>query len=216
MDGKGLSSEWQSRRRLNPAQQRQWLLQRTDRSAAICEVGPLRPSRPARPTCKTIGETVILLHPPLPLAGASIGMERERQQNDSLLAHQDLHDRHVAAINGCHLLGVAARAGGGQRGRERVEELLFGPASHRPAACAAARIAWPGRCHDRRRGHQRTMNRDSVTGMAFLCAAKKEHRTASVVATCAAACSAVHGACITMHSCVHRSVHSCVDGGAGV
>ena len=31
-----------------------------------------------------VGETVILLHPPLPLAGVSIGMERERQQNDSL------------------------------------------------------------------------------------------------------------------------------------
>ena len=31
-----------------------------------------------------IGETVILLHPPLPLVGVSIVMERERQQNDSL------------------------------------------------------------------------------------------------------------------------------------
>ena len=31
-----------------------------------------------------IGETVILLHTPLPLAGGSIEMERERQQNDSL------------------------------------------------------------------------------------------------------------------------------------
>ena len=30
-------------------------------------------------------ETVILLHPPLPLAGVSIVMERERQQNDSLV-----------------------------------------------------------------------------------------------------------------------------------
>ena len=29
-------------------------------------------------------ETVILLHPPLPLVGVSIAMERERQQNDSL------------------------------------------------------------------------------------------------------------------------------------
>ena len=28
-------------------------------------------------------ETVILLHPPLPLVGVSIVMERERQQNDS-------------------------------------------------------------------------------------------------------------------------------------
>ena len=31
-----------------------------------------------------VGETVILLHPPLPLAGVSIGTERGRQQNDSL------------------------------------------------------------------------------------------------------------------------------------
>ena len=31
-----------------------------------------------------VGETVILLHPPLPLSGVSIRMERERQQNDSL------------------------------------------------------------------------------------------------------------------------------------
>ena len=31
-----------------------------------------------------VGETVILLHPTLPLAGVSIAMERERQQNDSL------------------------------------------------------------------------------------------------------------------------------------
>ena len=31
-----------------------------------------------------LGETVILLHPPLPLAGFSIGMQKGRQQNDSL------------------------------------------------------------------------------------------------------------------------------------
>ena len=31
-----------------------------------------------------VGETVILLHPPLPLVLVSIWMERERQQNDSL------------------------------------------------------------------------------------------------------------------------------------
>ena len=29
---------------------------------------------------KSVGETVILLHPPLPLAGVLIAMERERQQ----------------------------------------------------------------------------------------------------------------------------------------
>ena len=32
-----------------------------------------------------VDETVILLHPPLPLAGVSIVMEKERQQNDSLV-----------------------------------------------------------------------------------------------------------------------------------
>ena len=31
-----------------------------------------------------VGETVILLHPPLPLLGVSIGMERGCQQNDSI------------------------------------------------------------------------------------------------------------------------------------
>ena len=31
-----------------------------------------------------VGETVILLHPPLPLVGVSIETMRERQQNDSL------------------------------------------------------------------------------------------------------------------------------------
>ena len=30
-------------------------------------------------------ETVILLHPPIPSVGVSIVMERERQQNDSLV-----------------------------------------------------------------------------------------------------------------------------------
>ena len=32
-----------------------------------------------------VDETAILLHPPLPLVGVSIVMERERQQNDSLV-----------------------------------------------------------------------------------------------------------------------------------
>ena len=32
-----------------------------------------------------VDETVILLHPPLPLVGVSIGMERGCQQNDSLV-----------------------------------------------------------------------------------------------------------------------------------
>ena len=36
----------------------------------------------ARGTPRAVGETVILLHPPLPLVGVSIAMERERQQND--------------------------------------------------------------------------------------------------------------------------------------
>ena len=47
-------------------------------------VSPPRPhpQRPLRPYCRTglaVGETVILLHPPLPLVGVSIVMWRERQ-----------------------------------------------------------------------------------------------------------------------------------------
>ena len=42
---------------------------------------------PGSPTGRhlAVDETVILLHPPLPLAGVSIVMERERQQNDGLV-----------------------------------------------------------------------------------------------------------------------------------
>ena len=36
------------------------------------------------PVVVAVGETVILLHPPLPLVGVSIAMKRQRQQNDSL------------------------------------------------------------------------------------------------------------------------------------
>ena len=39
---------------------------------------------PADPVSVAVGETVILLHPPLPLVGVSIAIERERHQNDSL------------------------------------------------------------------------------------------------------------------------------------
>ena len=46
--------------------------------------------KPSRTACSAvtdlaIDETVILLHHPLPLVGVSIVMERERQQNDSLV-----------------------------------------------------------------------------------------------------------------------------------
>ena len=33
-----------------------------------------------------VGETVFLLHPPLPVVGVSVGIERARQQNDRTLA----------------------------------------------------------------------------------------------------------------------------------
>ena len=39
---------------------------------------------PRRPAGLAVGETVILLHPPLPLVGVSIWTERGRQQRDSL------------------------------------------------------------------------------------------------------------------------------------
>ena len=40
-----------------------------------------------RPSCLAVDETVILLHPPVPLAGVSTVMDRERQQNDSLVVN---------------------------------------------------------------------------------------------------------------------------------
>ena len=71
-----------------------------------------------------VGETVILLHLPVPLVGVSIVMERERQQNDSLVrgyVHQpavplaERRDRvvglqhrvsreHLAVDEHCHLI----------------------------------------------------------------------------------------------------------------
>ena len=39
------------------------------------------------PAQLAVGETVILLHPPLPSAGVSMRTERGRQQNDSTLAN---------------------------------------------------------------------------------------------------------------------------------
>ena len=44
-----------------------------------------------------VGETVILLHPPPPLVGVSIRMERERQQNGSLVNGYDAHEAFVLA-----------------------------------------------------------------------------------------------------------------------
>ena len=38
----------------------------------------------SRPAGLAVGETVILLHPPLPFVGVSIVIEKECQQNDSL------------------------------------------------------------------------------------------------------------------------------------
>ena len=38
-----------------------------------------------QPQNLAVDETVILMHPPLPLVGVSIVMKRERQQNDSLV-----------------------------------------------------------------------------------------------------------------------------------
>ena len=59
-----------------------------------------------------VDETVILLHPPLPLVGDSIWKERRCQQNDSLVNGQAvattellsaaLRDRALAAIAGDH------------------------------------------------------------------------------------------------------------------
>ena len=51
------------------------------------------------------GETVILLHRPLPLAGVSTGMRSGRQQNDSTLADGYFPGPGQAAV-GPGLLGV--------------------------------------------------------------------------------------------------------------
>ena len=42
-------------------------------------------TRPEGLASLAVGETVILLHPPLPLVGVSTVMARETQQNDSLV-----------------------------------------------------------------------------------------------------------------------------------
>ena len=58
-----------------------------------------------------VGETVILLHPPLPLLGVSIVMERERQQNDSLArGYPGAAHRHVA-LGGVVQRGVSGLGG---------------------------------------------------------------------------------------------------------
>ena len=46
---------------------------------------PPMDEHPGPPFNLAVDETVIVLHPPLPLVGKSIMMERERQQNDSLV-----------------------------------------------------------------------------------------------------------------------------------
>ena len=59
---------------------------------------PARTVATVRAASLAVGETVILLHPPVHLAGVSIAVERERQQNDSL-------------ANGCASRNRAAAAG---------------------------------------------------------------------------------------------------------
>ena len=49
--------------------------------------------RSSRTDRLAVGETVILLHPPLTLAGVSIGMERGCQQNGSLADGYDRRGR---------------------------------------------------------------------------------------------------------------------------
>ena len=69
-------------------------------------VAPAASGRFARPGLArrrrlAVGETVILLHRPLPSAGVSIAMERERQQNDSLANGYHRHSR-SSACSGQH------------------------------------------------------------------------------------------------------------------
>ena len=57
-------------------------------SAGLPQIRSVKPitelAQLSNPSDLAVGETVILLHPALPVAGVSIGMEGERQQNDSL------------------------------------------------------------------------------------------------------------------------------------
>ena len=48
------------------------------------DIGDFHASLGDLQAARAVGETAMLLHPPLPLVGVSIAMERERQQNDSL------------------------------------------------------------------------------------------------------------------------------------
>ena len=63
-----------------------------------------------------VSETVILLHPPLPLVGVSIAMERERQQNDSLA------DGQVSTIRRGDIIGFQGECGGSGRGEGGNEQ----------------------------------------------------------------------------------------------
>ena len=64
-----------------------------------------RQNPPPQPGLRVdVGETVILLHPPLPFAGVSIGLQKGRQQNDGYLRARgygssdlSLHGQHQRA-----------------------------------------------------------------------------------------------------------------------
>ena len=98
-DGEGVSSKWQnSRRRLvrleenprahSPLQHGYLALGIRARLAPVLDLRPSHPRSDRAVRACAVGESsVILLHPPLPLVGASREMERERQQNDGTLAN---------------------------------------------------------------------------------------------------------------------------------
>ena len=83
----------------------------TERSGTTRPKGRTSSGAPARsprtagpPRLAAVGETAILLHPSLPLVGASIRMERERQQNDRTLAKGDTQDIDAAASSNMYVI----------------------------------------------------------------------------------------------------------------
>ena len=103
---------------------------------------------PARRGRLAVGETVILLHPPLPLAGVSIETMRECQQNDGLADGYVRVHLHVSALGQEQLehqlmavAGLHQRAVGRWRRREArgVGGMVSAPGHSRHSAAASGR-----------------------------------------------------------------------------
>ena len=116
--------------------------------AQVSFVGPLPPAPPPCPPppppapiphfhCSgnqvAVGETVILLHPPLHLAAVSIWIERERQQNDILADGYSLH-----ALSRLGGRGAAFRAQLSSRCGAAADYPDYDPPDHLPCIPCAS------------------------------------------------------------------------------